>query len=326
MCVCVYCMCLSYRYICAAGAPRTGPWGGFTSWIRPVTRGDASTLENHHEKCVNQLFLWPCSIAFWCFLYVYQRVVVSWNKAIDSNQDLDRGRQIFRLQNAMWMVHLSRRRPFACWFPSLRSALAEREFFLYALLFHAQIWESETEHLWSVPFGVKQSLFYTVLYTSNFCIMGACIAMPSWLYSGISQFHTFKACPKIKDLWDDSHFSGFLIRMEDSQNGDARTHFEGDCKKSINSMQMRLQEEEFNHTPRSCFLFRQPWTWFHHGEPKHLPRWWVCCHCFTENPVIARIPFFKGNTFTTNLYKDVRGPSWDILEFSKKRIRHSSLS
>ena len=50
--------------------------------------------------------------------------------------------------------------------PPLRSALAEREFFLYALLFHAQIWELETEHLWSVPFGVKQSLFFTVLYTN----------------------------------------------------------------------------------------------------------------------------------------------------------------
>ena len=30
------------------------------------------TMENHHFSWVIPLFQWPCSIAFWCFFYVYQ--------------------------------------------------------------------------------------------------------------------------------------------------------------------------------------------------------------------------------------------------------------
>ena len=32
-------------------------------------------MENHHFEWDNQLRKWPFSIAFWCFLYVYQRVM-----------------------------------------------------------------------------------------------------------------------------------------------------------------------------------------------------------------------------------------------------------
>ena len=52
--------------------------------------------------------------------------------------------------------------------------LAEREFFLYALLFHTQIWQSETEALFSVrgPFWVKHLLCEApVVFAFD---MGAC--------------------------------------------------------------------------------------------------------------------------------------------------------